>query len=158
MLSPDLALPLEDVDDVGPRSIGATADEEVGRQIEDWIVTNLDDRGATSSEADWQELIGRLAPSRRRSTTPHRERPRAPGGWTRFRVGHRRGITVVGILDASLVREDDLAELSGDLVALIDAGHHRLVIDFANVEHLSIRAVGALAGAIRGCTPKAAAP
>ena len=39
MLSPYLALPLEDVDDLGPRSIGVTADEEVGRQIEDWIVT-----------------------------------------------------------------------------------------------------------------------
>jgi anti-anti-sigma factor len=152
MLSPDFSLPLEDLDDPGQRIVDATLDGELGRRLEDWIVTNLDDRGATSSDADWEELLGRLAPSRWKSATAVRERPRAPGGWTRFRVGHRRGITVVAILDASLVREDDLAELSGDLVALIEAGHHRLVIDFANVEHLSIRAVGALTGAIRGCS------
>jgi anti-anti-sigma factor len=67
-------------------------------------------------------------------------------------VAHRRGITVVAILDAALVKDHDLAELAGDLVALIEAGHHRMVLDFANVERLSIRAVEALAGAIRGCS------
>ncbi len=151
MVTLDLALPLEDPTDRTPRP-GEEGDcGELGRRIEDWIVTNLDDRGEKSSEADWDDLIGRFARSRRRASTAPRERPRGPGGWTRFRVGHRRGITVVAILDESLVREDDLLELGGDLVALIEAGHHRLVIDFAIVEHLSIRAVDALAGAIRGC-------
>ncbi len=123
-------------------------DAEAGRRIEDWIVSNLDDRPAKAGEADWRDTIGQLAPARRRNLI--RDLPPGPGDWTRFRVARRRGITVVAILDASLVKGHDLAELADDLVALTEAGHHRLVVDFANVERLSIRAVVALAETVRG--------
>jgi anti-anti-sigma factor len=150
MPSPDLAIPLGCLDDLDPRGDDLVVEDEVARRLEDWIVTNLDDHTATS-EADWQDLIGKLAPSRRRSATAPRDLPRDPAGWTRFRVAHRRGITVVAIQDASLVKENDLAELAGDLVALIEAGHQRMVVDFVHVERLSVRAVDVLSGAIRAC-------
>ena len=62
-----------------------------------------------------------------------------------------RGITVVVLTDEALVREHDLRELVDDLLALVEAGHHRIVLDFAGVERLSIHAAGSLAEPTRRC-------
>jgi anti-anti-sigma factor len=156
MSSAELEIPLDRLGILGPRPSDPDPREEMARRIEDWIVSNLDDRDASGSpDADWQARFGQLAPLRRSPRL--RESATGPGGWTRFRLYPRRGITIVAILDAALVRDDDLAELAADLTALIEAGHHRLVLDFAVVERLSLRAVEALSGPIRDCAARGGA-
>ena len=128
-------------------------DAEMGRRLEDWIVSTLDD------SAGGVPLRRRLGGTTARFSTPSAKvrpgravnRAAEPGDWPRFRVASGRGITVVSLTDEALVREHDLEELVGDLLALIDAGHHRLVLDFGRVDRLSIRAAGALAEPVRRC-------
>lgn len=128
-------------------------DAETARRIEDWIVSTLDDRATSAGDADWEGRLGQfLRSSRVRAPGPARNRVAAdPDAWARFRVASGRGMTVVALTDEALVREGDLAELVDDLFALIDAGHHRIVLDFARVERLTIGAAAALAGPARRC-------
>ena len=122
-------------------------DTETERRLEDWIVGTLDDRAASPFDADWEGRLGRSSPlaniGPNRGTRGLTQGVVEAGGWPRFRVASGRGITVVSLTDDALVRENDLEELVGDLLALIDAGHHRLVLDFGRVDRLSIHAAGA---------------
>src|SRR5206468_920888 len=72
-------------------------------------------------------------------------------GWRHFRFSSRRGITVVVVTDRALIKDQDLAEFAGDLLALVSAGFDRVVLNFAAVERLSSWAVGAVADAARAC-------
>src|SRR4029077_10736449 len=76
---------------------------------------------------------------------------RIPGGWERFRLIRRKGISIVALSDRTLLKEQELTELAGDLLALLEAGHHRIIVNFSAVERLSTWAVGFLAEAIRRC-------
>ena len=58
-------------------------------------------------------------------------------GWSRFHVAYRRGITVVRLIDRSLVKEAQIRELACDLLDLIEAGNHRIVLNFQIVERLA---------------------
>ncbi len=87
---------------------------------------------------------------------PGRARPqstsrRQVGPWARFRLSSRRGIAVVSLTDQALIKEDDLSELAGDLLALVEAGHLRIVLDFFAVERLSSWAARTINDAVRAC-------
>jgi anti-anti-sigma factor len=127
--------------------------DDGSRRIEDWIVRTIDERGSASSQDDWEDLIGRITPKRR--TSGNRAKLAGPAGaaagWSRFRVIRRRGITVVALTDRALIKEQELGELAEDLLALIEAGHNRVVLNFSAVERLSSWAVGAVAEALRRC-------
>jgi anti-anti-sigma factor len=114
---------------------------EASRRLEDWIVGTLVDGESTPDGEDWQERLGRMSLTRVGaipSISPTSAKAkRIPGGWSKFRLARRRGITVLAITASSLIKEDDLEELSGDLLALVEAGHRRVVLNFAAVERLS---------------------
>ncbi len=139
---------------VGPTVGPGYFDAEMGRRLEDWIVSTLDARGATPFEADWEGRLGRFSPLHHVPRTRNGRLGTAmePGGWPRFRIASGRGITVVILTDEALVREHDLRELVDDLLALVEAGHHRIVLDFAGVDRLSIHAAGSLAEPVRRCS------
>ena len=130
-----------------PRTQAAEVPSGRGRKIEDWIVGTLGDDGAASASEDWQDVIGRIAPRRR----PDDPKGKSQGGWGRFRLIGRKGITVVSLTDRSLTKEQELTELAGDLLAVVEGGRHRLVLNFASVERLSSWAVAAVAEASRKC-------
>ena len=73
------------------------------------------------------------------------------GNWDRFRLVRRRGISIVELSDRSLIKEEELTELAGDLLALVEAGHHRIVLNFVAVERLSTWAVGFISESLRRC-------
>ena len=104
-------------------------------------------------DSDIQDLLVRIAPSRRF----HKGRGGSVGSsasgkeWARFQLARRRGITVVMLTDKALIKEPELSELAGDLLALVEAGHNRMVLNFGRVERLSSWAVGPVTEAIRLC-------
>ncbi|MHB1558110.1 MAG: FHA domain-containing protein [Isosphaeraceae bacterium] len=119
-----------------PRPVVAEAD----RRIEDWIACQLDlsmaveDRGAPRTV--WDRLVGKLPVARRKAgARPARGGPEtAFADWSRFRIAYRRGVTVVRLIDRALVKERDVKELTRDLIELIDAGNHRVLISFHGIE------------------------
>jgi anti-anti-sigma factor len=121
---------------------------DVEKRIEDWVVSHLEDRPLNGEEqVDWHDLIAENALVKR---DPKRKRPGPAAGakrepWSRFRVTRRKGITILRLRDAGLVRESDLHELSEELSDLLGAGPRRVVLNFGNVERLSCQAVGILA-------------
>ncbi len=158
MVSAEIALPFtlkdEDIDlETEVTETGDRPDE--GRRIEDWIVSTLDDQRTGAEAENWHDLLGRISLTRRHAPKVDKKTPTAkkslPKGWTRFRLERGRGITIVVLTDTSLIKEDDLTELYGDLMALVEAGHHRLILNFAGVERLSSWAAGAVAEAVRQC-------
>ena len=105
-------------DEIAPQAEVKVEQGGPDRQVEDWIVSTLCDSAPESWEGDWQDLIGRIAPKRRRPKLGRGQKPAAARrGWARFRLSCRRGATVVTLTDESLVKERELAELAGDLLA-----------------------------------------
>jgi anti-anti-sigma factor len=110
------------------------------RRIEEWIASQLDltpeFEPARDSRNLWSRFIDRLpvarrAPKRRPSTGGPET---AFAAWSRFRVAYRRGLTVVRLVDVALAKEKHVRELTRDLIELIEAGNHRLVLNFQGVE------------------------
>ena len=73
------------------------------------------------------------------------------GGWSRFQVAYRRGITIVRIVDQALVQQSHIEELGCDLMDLIDVGNSRLVLNFSAVMRLGSWIIGVVANAHRRC-------
>lgn len=123
---------------------------ETVRRIEDWIVSALGSDEPSAIDSELQDLIVRIAPGRRgrRSKSGSSQ---SRNDWARFQLVRRRGITVVMLTDKALIKEPELSELAGDLLALVEAGHHRMVLNFIRVERLSSWAVGPVAEAIKVC-------
>ena len=134
------------------------------RRIEEWIASNLDlDRkpGPSSPRSAWHRLIDGI-PGLRRAPKATRRDERKGGeatmeGWSRFHVAYRRGITVVRLTDKALVKEAQIQELNCDLMDLIEAGGHRVVLNFAGVERLASMVVVAVEEARNRCVPPMAA-
>ena len=72
-------------------------------------------------------------------------------GWSRFHVAYKRGVTVVRLIDKNLVKEAHVRELACDLLDLIEAGNHRVVLNFQVVERLASWVVVAVEEARRLC-------
>jgi anti-anti-sigma factor len=134
---------------------GTAIDPE--RRIEEWIASNLDlDLGTEAAhQSAWTRMIEGLARMKRPARS---QRGRTGGtavhtqeGWDRFEVAYRRGITVVKLIDRTLVREAQVRELACDLLDLIAAGNHRIVLDFQVVERVASWVVIAATEASRRC-------
>ncbi|HWE38421.1 MAG TPA: STAS domain-containing protein [Isosphaeraceae bacterium] len=145
---------------IGPGALAVADghDREADQKIEDWIVCHLDDRppgargsGLPFSFDDLPSLRKVPAQGPRASTTAS-GRPLGTEKWSRFHTTTRRGVTIVRLGDASLVREALIVELADELAALIEAGLRRIVLDLSRVERLSSLGVAALAKAYRRCT------
>ena len=109
--------------------------------MEDWISSHLDlgESTAEASSSPWTKIIANLpglkaSPKTRRGCT---------GGmmtvdsWKRFQVAYKRGITVVRLVEKALVKESQIRELARDLLDLIAAGNHRIVLNFQAIERLA---------------------
>ena len=131
---------------------GTSTDESIIGRIEEWVVSTLDGRGRPTGEADWIQSLEGLTLAKRPAKRAREESsvPTAPG-WARFRLSRRRGTAVVTLTDQALIKEEDLFELTGDLLSLVEAGHRRIVLDFAAVERLSSWAASMLSDAVRRC-------
>jgi anti-anti-sigma factor len=130
--------------------------------MEAWIASNLEleldrycDFGTKpASRNAWNRLIEKL-PVLRRTPKPQRvaDGPEASlDGWARFRIAYKPGITAVRLLDKALVKESQVRELARDLLDLIAAGNHRVILNFQAVERLASWVVVAVAEARRRCT------
>jgi anti-sigma B factor antagonist len=68
-----------------------------------------------------------------------------PPADSRIRVKRQDAITVVEFIDRNILDEANINMIKDDLLRLVDAEQSpRLLISFANVEHLSSAALGAL--------------
>ncbi len=123
-------------------------------RIERWIVSNLENDGSAKDALGSGLLMAKAASRKQVPEGPATSPPQAVTNdpWTRFHVVKRGEITVVKLLDSSLVRETILAELDEQLNVLIDAGVRRIVLDFHRVERLSCHLIVTLAKAYRRCT------
>ena len=134
---------------------GATLDDASIGRIEDWVVRALDGKDRPAIEADWRESLENFTLAKRPETPrnqPSTSHPAPqPGAWARFRLARRRGVAVVSLTDQALIKEEDLDELAGDLRALVEAGHLRVVLDFFAVERLSSWAARTINEAARSC-------
>ncbi|RMH25500.1 MAG: anti-sigma factor antagonist [Planctomycetota bacterium] len=64
---------------------------------------------------------------------------------SRLRVSNRAGVTTVEFADRNILDEANIQAISEEISALIDrADEPKLLISFANVDHLSSAALGAL--------------
>jgi anti-anti-sigma factor len=148
-LSHALAVPLMEAEPVSRTLLeserfgllAATKLHNKHRRMEDWIASNLDlgDDAPPVARSAWTRLIDGLPGLKR---TP-REKRRPNGvetsmlGWSRFHVAYKRGVTVVRLVDKNLAREAHVRELACDLLDLIEAGNHRVVLNFQLVERLA---------------------
>jgi hypothetical protein len=123
------------------------------RRIEDWIASNLERESDSASSNKWNRLIDNLPADRRMPQPGVRGGTRASalGGWSRFNIAYRRGITVVRIVDNLLVQQSHLQELGSDLMDLIEVGNHRILLNFTAVERLGSWIIGAVGNAYRRC-------
>src|SRR5262245_15659105 len=125
-------------------------DDPIERRLERWITRNLQDDPADTAPDPWRGLLGdqpglRRAGDRRGKS----EAPKAK--WARFRLSRRRDVTLLRLTDRGLTRDVQIQELTDDLLAVIEAGHTRILLDFAEVERLSSWVVGAVARAQKAC-------
>ncbi len=112
------------------------------RRIEDWIASQLDlslaSEARPAARTVWDRLIDRLPvacrPGGRATAASRAGAETAFADWSRFRIAYRRGITVVRLIDHALVKERHVRELTRDLLELIEAGNHRLVVSFHGIE------------------------
>jgi pSer/pThr/pTyr-binding forkhead associated (FHA) protein len=128
---------------------------DIDRRIEKWIASTLDLDWPTqpAQRSQWDRIIGNLASVKR---APDRTRPeaivdRSFDGWARFRVAYKRGITLVRLVDKALVKESRIRELARDLLDLIAAGNHRIVLNFQVTERLASWVVIVVEAAQRRC-------
>jgi anti-anti-sigma factor len=128
---------------------------DMDRRMEKWIASNLDwdDAAAPPPRSPWIRLIDGLPGLKRRPRENHREKgaETSMAGWTRFHVAYKRGVTVVRLIDRSLVKEQQIREFACDLLDLIEAGNHRIVLNFQVVERLASWVVIAVDKARRLC-------
>ena len=121
------------------------------RRIEEWVVSNLERTNDRSAANLWDDMIGRSHASHRLNRKEERQAAK-DGDWGRFRLADRKGIATLRLTDSILVKEDVLREFADDLLELIRAGYHRMVLNFQAVERLSSQIVVALAEADRRCS------
>ena len=128
----------------------------IDRRIEDWIASNLDTESVAAGPNLWNKLIDNLPGLRRVSRRPGSgaragSDVASQGGWSRFHVAYRRGITLVRLVDQALVQRAHIAELGCDLMDLIEVGNHRVVLNFTAVERLGSWIIGVVGNAHRRC-------
>jgi anti-anti-sigma factor len=119
----------------------ATRSHHDDRRMEDWIASHLDleELSAAKSASPWAKIIENLPGLKRKP----KEKRRQPSGrstldsWKCFQVAYKRGITVVRLLEKALVKESQIRELARDLLDLIAAGNHRIVLNFQAIERLA---------------------
>ena len=127
------------------------------RRMEEWIAGNLDldndDDAAAGPRSAWLRLIDGLPGLKRPPREKRREKVAETSllGWPRFHVAYKRGITVVRLVDTVLVKEALIHELALDLHDLIEAGNHRIVLNFHVVERLASWVIVAIGEARRQC-------
>ena len=111
------------------------------RRMEDWIASHLDlaELSAPRSASPWAKIIENLPGLKRKSTakTRHQSGASTLDTWKRFQVAYKRGITVVRLVEKALVKESQIRELARDLLDLIAAGNHRVVLNFQAIERLA---------------------
>ena len=110
--------------------------------MEDWIASHLDlgelSAPKTSEPVgqDHREPAGPEAQGQRTRAGQH-SGASTLDSWKCFQVAYKRGITVVRLLEKSLVKESQIRELARDLLDLIAAGNHRVVLNFQAIERLA---------------------
>jgi anti-sigma B factor antagonist len=68
-----------------------------------------------------------------------------PTGSSRLRVRHEKDITQVEFVDRNILDEANIQQIGDEITDLIDAASSpKLLINFANVDHLSSAALGTL--------------
>jgi anti-anti-sigma factor len=136
--------------------LGSAAPDLSGDQrMEEWIASqlDLDIPSPLAPQNAWHRIIAGLPGARQ----PRKKSQEPPGpeasleGWARFRVAYRRGFTIVRLVDRTLVRNPQIQELAADLFDLIEAGNHRVVLNFQAVERLASWVVVVLSHAQKLC-------
>lgn len=147
-----LETPVADVELVVERAQGPT-----DRRLENWIASNLDLPSDVQAPNRWEQLVGNLPGLKHARGKPtgragEGRQIRSLGAWSRFQVAYRRGITVVRLVDQTLVQRSHIHELDDDLMDLIDVGNHRIVLNFSAVARLGSWIVGVVGNAHRRCS------
>jgi anti-anti-sigma regulatory factor len=140
----------------GLHLVASRPPDEPDRRIENWIACNLDLPSEIQAPNRWERIVGklpglRLARGKAEGRGGEERQVRSSGGWSRFQVAYRRGITVVRLVDQALVQRSHIRELGDDLTDLIAVGNHRIVLNFAAVERLGSWIVGVVGRAHRQC-------
>lgn len=142
------------------------------RRLEDWLVCQLDDADpqATYVDSILRKLdVGLLDQGALRKTKPAKTSSRSESrgeDWMHFRIERFRGVAIVTVSDASLIKEERLRELADELIELVESGYHRLIINFGKVQRLSSQFVAITAeirrrseayddGGLKVCVPDA---
>jgi len=77
--------------------------------------------------------------------TPKKERVRMAGSASRLRVHKADGVTHVEFVDRNILDEANIQQIGEEISGLIEQDTQpKLLISFANVDHLSSAALGAL--------------
>jgi anti-anti-sigma factor len=119
----------------------ATQAQHDDRRMEEWIASHLDlgELSAPRSSSPWARIIENLPGLKRKP----KENPRQSSGastldsWKCFQVAYKRGITIVRPVEKALVKESQIRELARDLLDLISAGNHRVILNFQAMERLA---------------------
>lgn len=121
------------------------------RRIEDWLVSQLD--GGSTGQAQRSSLDAwRLDRQDAKEERGRRRRgSEATSNSVRLSLARQGNVTIVRVTVSNLVKEDVLADTAEQLDALLAAGAHRLIINFAAVERLSSPMLNAVIGAHERC-------
>jgi anti-anti-sigma factor len=119
----------------------STQAQQDDRRLEEWIASHLDlgELSAPKSSSPWARIIENLPGLKRKP----KQNPRASAGastldsWKCFQVAYKRGITIVRLMEKALVKESQVRELARDLLDLISAGNHRVILNFQAMERVA---------------------
>ena len=110
-------------------------------RMEDWIASHLDlgEISSPGSQSPWARIIDNLPGMKRKSVGKAQAQNSATtlDSWKSFQVAYKRGVTIVRLLEKTLVKESKIREVARDLLDLIAAGNHRIVLNFHAIERVA---------------------
>ena len=111
------------------------------RRMEEWIASHLDlgELASSRPRSPWAQIIENLPGMKKKPNNKAREQSSATtlDSWKSFQVAYKRGITVVRLVEKSIVKESQIRELARDLLDLIAAGNDRIVLNFQAIERVA---------------------
>jgi anti-anti-sigma factor len=110
-----------------------------------------DPNADTAAVEKAREIFERLTTIRAKQDPARPVVHAADRGKSKVEVEEADGITVVNILERSIVQENEIEQIGEELERLIDKGRRNILLDFGHVKHMSSQAVGLLLQAQRRC-------
>lgn len=132
-------------------SAGLGDDDNDEAQVDPQGRRGRDPNDDTAAVEKAREIFERLTTSRSRPDPTRPVQHASDRNRSKVEVADNEGVTVVNILERSIVQENEIEQIGDELEKLIETGRRNILLDFGQVKHMSSQAVGLLLQAQKRC-------